>query len=101
MADNDTLLQQLNKRFDTIEKNMATKQDIQRVEQVQAHTNNSLTHLTTAVEALAAGQKDQSTKADIHRLEQKIDKVDKRVKSNESRIENLEEHTDIPNPHKN
>jgi hypothetical protein len=54
---------------------------------------------------LKAGQDDihehMATKADIHRLEQKIDKVDKHIKSHERRIENLEEHTGTPNPQKN
>src|SRR6266705_2424741 len=53
--------------LDVIKKDMATKSDLQGVKQAQAQTN-------TALEALAAGQKDQSTKADIHRLEQKIEK---------------------------
>jgi hypothetical protein len=34
-------------------------------------------------------------------LEQKIDKVDKHVKSHASRIENLEEDAGIPGPRKN
>ena len=108
MADTNDLL----KAIESIKKDMATKSDLatvkndlQDVRQSQAQTNNSLTHLTTALEALAAGQKDihdnMATKADIHRLEQKIDKVDRHVKSHESRIENLEEHTGTPNPHKN
>jgi hypothetical protein len=105
MVGNDQVLDQLNKRFDTIEKNMATKQDIQRVEKGQEQTNNSLAHIITAVEAGKAGQDDirekMATKADIHRLEQKIDKVDKHVKSHESRIDNLEEEAGLPNPHKN
>src|SRR5438270_1278679 len=98
MADNDQILDHLNKRFDAIEKNMATKSDLQEVKQTQAQTN-------TALEALAAGQKDirenMATKADIHRLEQKIDKIAKRGKSYESRLENLEEHTGTSDPHKN
>jgi predicted nucleic acid-binding Zn-ribbon protein len=89
------------KAIESIKKDMATKQDIQRVERGQAQTNNSLTHLTTAVEALAAGQKEQATKGDIDRLEQKIERVAKDVKSNEGRIENLEEATNTHNPHKN
>ena len=114
MTDNNNILKALESLkadmatksdLESVKKDMATKSDLQEVKQSQAHTNNSLTHLTTAVEALAAGQKDihdnMATKADIHRLEQKIDKVDKHVKSHESRIENLEENTGIPNPHKN
>lgn len=104
MSDTNDLL----KAIESIKKDMATKndldavkKDLQDVKQSQAHTNNSLSQLTTAVEALAAGQKDQATKGDIHRLEQKIDKVDKHVKGHESRLENLEEHTGASNPHKN
>jgi hypothetical protein len=98
MADNDQLLHKIgnliDQKLEPIKKDMATKRDLQEVKQSQAQTN-------TALEALAAGQKDQATKEDIHRLEQKIDKVDKHVKSHESRIENLEDHTGTPNPHKN
>ena len=98
MTDNDQLLHKIgtliDKKLEPIKKDMATKQEVADVKQSQAQTN-------TALEALAAGQKDQATKEDIHRLEQKIDKVDKHVKSHESRIENLEEHTNTPNPHKN
>jgi septal ring factor EnvC (AmiA/AmiB activator) len=99
MADTNDLL----KAIESIKKDMATKRDIQRVEQVQkeqgtttarleqgqAQTNTSLGQITTAVEAIAAGQKDLATKTDIHRLEQKIDKVAKDVKSHRDRIENL------------
>jgi hypothetical protein len=109
MTDNDQLLDNIgnliDRKLEPIKKDMATKADVQRVEQGQAQIHTTLGQITTAVNALAAGQKDihdnMATKADIHRLEQKIDKVDKHVKSHESRIENLEEHTGIPNPHKN
>ena len=102
MADNDQLLHKIgnliDQKLEPIKKDMATKRDLQEVKQSQAQTN-------TALEALVAGQDDirekMATKADIHRLEQKIDKVDKHVKSHESRIENLEEHTGTSNPHKN
>ncbi len=72
----------------------SVKKDVQSLMQGQSQTN-------TALEALAAGQKELATKGDIHRLEQKIDKIDKRGKSYESRIENLEVSTNTPNPHKN
>jgi len=122
MTDNDQLLHKIGNLIDqklepikkdmatksdleSVKKDMATKSDLQDVKQSQAQTNTSLGHITTAVEALAAGQKDirdnMATKADIHRLEQKIDKVDKHVKSHESRIDNLEDETGLPNPHKN
>jgi len=97
MTDNNDIL----KAIESIKKDMATtsnleviQKDLQDAKQSQAQTN-------TALEALAAGQKDQATKADIHRLEQKIDKVDKHVKSHESRIDNLEDEAGLPNPHKN
>ncbi len=74
----------------------------------QARLEDGQAHLKTAVEAVKAGQDDirekletKADKADIHRVEQKIDKVAKDVKSYGSRIENLEEHTSTPNPHKN
>ena len=114
MADNNNILKALESLksematksdLESVKKDMATKSDLQEVKQSQAQTNTSLGHITTAVEALAAGQKDirdtMATKADIHRLEQKIDKVDKHVKRHESRIDNLEDETGLPNPHKN
>ena len=107
MADNNDILKAIESLrsdmatksdLEAIKKDMATKADIQRLDQGQAQTN-------TALDALAAGQKDirenMATKADIHRLEQKIDKVDKHVKSHESRIDNLEDEAGLPNPHKN
>ena len=107
MADNNDILKALESLqkdmatksdLDVIKKNMATKSDLQEVKQSQAQTN-------TALEALAAGQKDihdnMATKADIHRLEQKIDKVDKHIKSHESSIDNLETSTNTLNPQKN
>ena len=108
MTDNNDILKaiaSLQSDVTNVKKDMVTKSDLQEVKQSQAQTNTSLGHITTAVEALAAGQKDihdtMATKADIHRLEQKIDKVDKHVKSHESRIDNLEEEAGLPNPHKN
>lgn len=80
---------------------MATKSDLATVNKRLDGLGQGQEEIKTALEAVAAGQKDQATKEDIHRLEQKIDKVGKNVKSHTSRIENLEEHTDTPNPHKN
>ncbi len=64
MADTNDLL----KAIESIKKDMATKQDIQRVEQGQAQIHTSLGQITTAVETLAAGQKEiketMTTKAD-------------------------------------
>ncbi len=91
MTDNDQLLQQLNKRFDVIEKNMATKADIQRVEQEQAEQK-------TILEAVAAGQKELqetvATKADVLTVGVKVDKLRKRV-------EGIEEDTGSTTRHKN
>jgi hypothetical protein len=75
---NDELLEKINKRFDTLE-------------QGQARTN-------TALEALAAGQQDirekMATKADAQDIKNDLVK-------HQRRIENLEENTSTPNPHKN
>ena len=89
---NEELLEKIQKRFDTLE-------------QGQAHTN-------TALEALAAGQKDlreqvvglqdgqkairqeMATKADVQDIKATLVK-------HQRRIENLEEQTSTPNPHKN
>jgi len=58
--------------------------------------------IKTTVETLEAVQEDirekMAIKVDIYDLRAELGK---KVKSNESRIENLEEHTDISNPHKN
>ena len=96
MLTNDDL-QQIGKLIEPIRK------DLQEVKQSQANlaTKQEIAQVNTALEALAAGQKDQATKADIHRLEQKIEKVAKDVRGQERRIENLEEHTGTTNPHKN
>jgi hypothetical protein len=99
MTDTNDLLSKINKRFDTIE------QGQKRLEQGQKNLGQGQAQTNTGLDALKAGQDDirekMATKEDIHRLEQKIDKVDKHVKSHESRIENLEEEAGLPNPHKN
>ena len=128
MADNNDILKALESLksematksdLDVIKKDMATKsnlegikKDLQDVKQSQAQTNAKVDTLAagqaqiiTTLKVLEAGQEDirekMATKADIHRLEQKIDKVDKHVKSHESRIDNLEDEAGLPNPHKN
>ena len=129
MTDNDQLLHKIGNLIDqklepikkdmatksdleSVKKDMATKSDLQDVKQSQAQTNAKVDTLAagqaqiiTTLKVLEAGQEDirekMATKADIHRLEQKIDKVDKHVKSHESRIDNLEDETGLPNPHKN
>ncbi len=97
MADNNDIL----KAIESIKKDMATKQDIQRVEQNQAQTNNSLAHITTAVEAIAAGQKELqetvATKADMQDLKATLTK---KVNDHEERIEELEKNAGLPHPHK-
>ena len=97
MADTNDLL----KAIESLRSDMATKSDLVTVNKRLDGLGQGQEEIKTALEAVAAGQKDQATKEDIHRLEQKIDKVGKNVKSHTSRIENLEEHTDTPNPHKN
>ena len=101
MVNNDQLLEQLNKRFDVIEKNMATKADIQPLKQGQAQTNTTLGQIKTVVETLEAGQKDireqlatKADKADILTVGVKIDKLRKRV-------EGIEEDTGSTTRHKN
>jgi len=123
MTDNDQLLHKIgnliDQKLEPIKKDMATKsnlegikKDLQDVKQSQAQTNAKVDTLAagqaqiiTTLKVLEAGQEDirekMATKADIHRLEQKIDKVDKHVKSHESRIDNLEDEAGLPNPHKN
>ena len=108
MADTNDLL----KALASLKSDMATKSDLQEMKQSQAQTNTKVDTLAagqaqiiTTLKVLEAGQEDirekMATKDDIHRLEQKIDKVDKHVKSHESRIDNLEDEAGLPNPHKN
>jgi predicted nuclease with TOPRIM domain len=98
--------------LDVIKKDMVTKTDLQDVKHAQVQTNTKVdtfavgqAQIITTLKVLEAGQEDirekMATKDDIHRLEQKIDKVDKHVKSHESRIDNLEDEAGLPNPHKN
>jgi chromosome segregation ATPase len=67
------------------------KTDLQTVKKV-------INHISTGLEALAAGQQDikekMATKADVQDI--KADLV-----KQQRRIENLEENTKTPNPHKN
>jgi hypothetical protein len=70
-------------------------------------------HTTTAIEAVAAGQKEQVTKQDVEaavdaaKSELKADiyilnaTLIKKVQSHEKRITNIEEKEHIPNPDKN
>ena len=65
-----------------------------------------LLHVKTAVDALKSGQDDilaeltkKADKADIHRLEQKLDKSNKHLQDHEERLEALEE--DQQRTHKN
>ncbi len=83
----DQKLDPLNKRLD----NTATKQDI-------AGVQTDIAQVHTIVEAVKAGQ-DDIRESNI-RIEQKIDKVAKDVKSDRERIDNLEEHAGVSNPHK-
>jgi predicted nuclease with TOPRIM domain len=108
MADTNDILkaiETIKSDVGNIKRDMATKSDLEVIKNDLQDVKQSQAQTNTALEALAAGQKDihdnMATKADIHRLEQKIDKVDKHVKSHESRIDNLEDETGLPNPHKN
>ena len=90
---NDELLEQFGKLIDTklSEQLEPIKTDVQTVKKV-------VDHISTGIEAIAAGQQDMkenmATKADVQDI--KADLV-----KHQSRIENVEEHTKAPNPHKN
>ena len=80
MTDTNQLLHKIgtliDQKLEPIKKDMATKADIEplktssmfkvlaiaRLEQGQAQTNTTLGQITTAIETLAAGQKEQATK---------------------------------------
>ena len=90
---NDELLQQIRGivREEVKAETEPIKTDLQIVKQV-------ITHISTGIEALAAGQQDirtkMATKADVQDIKADLVKLQRR-------IENLEEHTKTPNPHKN
>jgi chromosome segregation ATPase len=70
-----------------------------------SHIKTELLHVKTAVDALKSGQDDlrdgqqhireelakKAEKADIHRVEQKLDKSNKHLQDHEERLEALEE----------
>ena len=101
MANNDQVLEQLNKRFDAIEKNIATKADIQRLEQGQHSLHEGQGKLETMLEAVVTGQQElqetAATRADIQDLKATLTK---KVNDNTERIEELEKIEGIPHPHK-
>jgi len=90
---NDELLEQIRGivREEVKAETEPIKTDLQTVKRV-------VTHISTGIEALASGQQDirtkMATKADVQDI--KADLV-----KQQRRIENLEEHTKTPNPHKN
>jgi hypothetical protein len=90
---NDELLEQFGKLIDTklTEQLEPIKTDVQTVKKV-------IKHISTGIEALAAGQQDikvkMATKADVQDI--KADLV-----KHQRRIENLEDNTKTPNHHKN
>jgi hypothetical protein len=90
---NEELLEQFGKLIGTklSEQLESIKTDVQTVKKV-------VNHISTGIEALAAGQQDMkekmATKADVQEI--KADLV-----KQQRRIENLEEHTKTPNPHNN
>jgi hypothetical protein len=70
-----------------------------------AHIRSNVSHIKTAVEAIGAGQEDlreevktmkknMATKADVQDIKFELVK-------HQRRIENVEENTNTPNPHKN
>src|SRR5947199_6624544 len=91
----------------------ALQTDLKEVKQGQAQTNERLSkledgqtrladgqaHITTALEALAAGQESTKAelKADIHDL--RVEVV-KKIKDHENRIDELEKEVGLPHPHK-
>ena len=89
---NDELLEQFGKLITPL------KDGQERIEKTQHEQGTVITQIKTALEALAAGQQDikekMATKADVQDI--KADFV-----KQQRRIENLEEHTKTPNPHKN
>jgi hypothetical protein len=63
-----------------------------------SHIKTVLLHVKTAVDALKSGQDDvreeltkKAEKADVHRVEQKIDTSNKHLQDHEERLEALEE----------
>ena len=63
-----------------------------------SHIKTELLHVKSAVDALKSGQDDlrvelkkKAEKADIHRVEQKLDKSNKHLQDHEARLEALEE----------
>src|SRR6266853_1345803 len=96
---NDELLEQILKRFDTLE------QGQRRLEQGQAQVNTIVAQIKTGLETLEAGQKDireelatKAEKADIHDLKAE---VVRKIKQHDKRIDALEEKVGISNPYKN
>ena len=80
--------------------------DISQMKTDISHVKTELLHLNTAGDALKAGQDDLRTelakkveKADIHRVEQKLDTSNKHLQDHEERLEALEE--DQRSTHKN
>jgi hypothetical protein len=112
MADNDQLLDKIgnliDQKLEPVKKDMATKQDIQRVEQGQARTNSRVdelatgqAHNTTLLEAVAAGQQElQKTAAREVTVMKLAEKLTRKVKDHEERIEELEKIEGILHPHK-
>jgi translation initiation factor 2B subunit (eIF-2B alpha/beta/delta family) len=89
---NDELLEQIGKLITPLQDGQ------ERIEKTQYEQGTVIAQIKTALEALAAGQQDikdtMATKADVQDI--KADLV-----KQQRRIENLEEHTKTPNPHKN
>jgi uncharacterized protein YoxC len=89
---NEELVEKIGKLLEPIQKDLHTMKQV-------------VTHISTGVEALGAGQQDVreqvktlsrkvATKADVQEI--KADLV-----KHQRRIENLEDNTSTPNPHKN
>ena len=74
------------------------REENEPLKQAQAQTNTAVAQIKTVLKVLEAGQNDirenMATKADVQDIKAEQTKLKRR-------IENLEEHTKTPNPHKN
>jgi|SRR5712691_7382674 len=99
MADND---EKILKALDALQADVTSiKGDITSLKQGQARLEDGQAHLTTAVEAVGAGQTELqetvATRADIQDLRADLGK---KVKKLDERVDELEKDAGIPHPHK-
>ena len=110
MTTEEKILAILEKHGNTLETLQRDLQDVKHVEERIAQRQDAhgklLTNVATDLATVLSEQQQQRTDMryfhdDLDRMEGKIDKVASDVKNNRERIENLEETTKTPNPHKN